>query len=129
VAAFLGVDRHAVLAWRRAFAARGALGLEVSPGRGRRSQVDEAEVLNAIQQSPRAFGLTQERWTLAALRRVVPSLRPLRSLRSVQYVLERLGWSPKRGQYRRVSPDPEYEKKNNTPPRASGSRAKTRKPS
>jgi len=127
VAAFLGVDRHAVLAWRRAFAARGASGLEISPGRGRRSRVDQDEVLEAVQQSPRAFGLAQERWTLDALRRAVPSLRPLRSLRSIQYVLARLGWSSKRGQSRRASPDPEYVKKNSTPSPACGSRAKTRR--
>jgi len=129
IATFLGVDRHAVLAWRRAFAERGTAGLVVSPGRGRRSHVDEAEVRNAIEQSPRAFGLPQERWTLDALRRAVPSLRHLRSLRSVQYVLERLGWSAKRGQYRRVSPDPDYEKKNNTRRRVSGSHGKTRRTS
>mgnify|MGYP001583143750 FL=1 len=107
----VGVTRQSVRFWIRRFSAAGVAGLHVRPGRGRPSCVDPEEVLRVLEQSPRAFGLAQERWTLAALRRAVSSLRHLRSLRSVGYVMARLGLAPKRGQYRRQSPDPEYTKK------------------
>ena len=111
VADFVGVYRHALVRWRKRYGAHGIAGLEIDEGRGRRSKVVEEEVLRVVSQSPRNFGLKQERWTLEALRDAVPSLRHLKSLRSVGYVLERINFSPKRGQYRRVSPDPQYEKK------------------
>lgn len=129
VAEFIGVYRHALLSWVRRYQAHGLAGLEVEEGRGRPSRVDEAEVREVLAQSPRHFGLSQERWTLSGLRQVVPSLRQFRSLRSVGYVLHRMGLAPKRGQYRRSSPDPEYLKKKRMPKSASGKRLKTRRKS
>jgi len=111
VADFIGVYRHALVRWRKRYEEHGIAGLEMDEGRGRKSSVDEEEVLRVVSQSPRNFGLKQERWTLETLRDTVPSLRHLKSLRSVGYVLERMNLAPKRGQYRRVSPDPEYDKK------------------
>lgn len=110
-AEFIGVFRHALVRWRKKYAKSGIAGLEVERGRGRRSKVNEDEVLRIVSQSPRNFGLKQERWTLESLRDTAPSLRHLKSLRGVEYVLERLALSPKRSQYRRASPDPDYEKK------------------
>lgn len=125
VARWVGVTRHTVLSWRRRYAAEGLAGLGVRTGRGRRSGVDAAEVRRVMEQSPRAFGLAQERWTLSALRRIVPSLRPLRSLSSVHAVLHRLRLVPKRGQYRRHSPDPDYVKKKSTRNGVSSKRGRT----
>lgn len=111
VADFLGVDRHTVCAWTERYAAQGLSGLEVKAGRGRISKVDEGDVKRVLEQTPRQFGIAQERWTLRALREAVPSLAHLKSLRSVGYVMHRIGLAPKRGQYRRSSPDPDYVKK------------------
>jgi transposase len=127
VAEFVGVYRHALLRWVRRYRDEGLAGLEVEEGRGRPSAVDAGELREIISQSPRHFGFNQERWTLSSLRRAVPSLRHLRSLRSVGYVLERAGFSPKRGQYQRISPDPEYGKKKPSRKPASGKAAKTRR--
>jgi transposase len=129
VAEFMGVYRHAILRWKRRYEAHGLAGLEIEEGRGRPSRVSEEEVREAISQSPRNFGLQEERWTLSGLRSAVPSLRQFRSLRSVGYVLERMGLAPKRGQYKRSSPDPEYQKKKNMRSNASGKRLKIRKKS
>lgn len=115
VAELLEVDRHTVSRWLRAYSAKGLEGLVVRPGRGRKSRVDEEEVMACFRQSPRNFGLLQERWTLEAFRSTVPSLQSLSSLSSVMYVLHRLGLSVKRGQPAMASPDPEYVKKNNKP--------------
>lgn len=114
VARAFAVHRHAVSRWARRYQEAGLAGLLVKSGRGRPATVDTQEVLRYLRQSPRAFGLSQERWTLAALRQAVPSLRHFGSLRGVQYVLERLGFSYKRGQPWVHSPDPDYAKKNAT---------------
>lgn len=126
-AEFIGVYRHALVRWRRKYEKQGIAGLEVEKGRGRRSKVNEEEVLTFVSQSPRNFGCKQERWTLKLLRDTVPSLRHLKSLRGVEYVLERLKLSPKRSQYRRASPDPDYEKKKYWPRNVSAKRVKTPK--
>lgn len=112
VARAFAAHRHAVSRWAHRYRQEGLAGLLVKPGRGRRSSVDPQEVAQYLRQSPRNFGLQQERWTLSALRQTVPSLRHLRSLRAVQYVLERLGFAYKRGQPWLHSPDPDYTKKN-----------------
>lgn len=114
VAAMCAVHRHAVSRWAARYQQEGLGGLLVKEGRGARSQVDPQEVEHYLRQSPRTFGVMQERWTLAALRQTVPSLGRLSSLRSVQYILARLGYSYKRGQPAVHSPDPEYAKKNGT---------------
>lgn len=127
VADFFGVFRHAVLSWTRRYQQHGLAGLEVEEGRGRPSRVDEAEVRRAIEQTPRNYGIAQERWTLESLRQAVPSLRQFQSLRSIGYVLARMGMAPKRGQYRRCSPDPDYQKKKNTRRPVSDKPSKTRR--
>lgn len=63
-----------------------------------------------MRQSPRNFGLSQTRWTLAALTGVVPSLKGL-TLAAVHYALGRAGYAYKRGQPSRYSPDPDYAEK------------------
>lgn len=111
VGEFVGVERHTIGNWVTGFLDGGLESLRVKPGRGRKSQVDEQDVRRHVLQSPRNFGHDTERWTLQLLHDTVPSLRHLRSLRSVRYVLERLGVSWKRGQFQHWSPDPDYEKK------------------
>lgn len=110
VAAFLGVSRGSLRNWVRRFAAEGAAGLAVRPGRGRPSRADPAEVEAYVRQSPRGFGLLQTRWTLRALAQTVPSLRGFTDM-GVAKVLHRLGFRYKRGQPQLHSPDPEYGEK------------------
>jgi transposase len=114
VAEMMEIDRHTVARWLHSYQENGMDGLTVKSGRGRKSSVNEAEVLEIAMQSPRNFGLNQERWTLEALRKTAPSLGGLSSLSSVMYVLERIGLSVKRGQPAMVSPDPDYAKKKNS---------------
>ncbi len=110
VAAVLGVSRGSVGRWARRFREEGVAGLAIRPGRGRPLEADLEDVARTLEQSPRAFGLPQTRWTLAALGATVPSLRGF-SGAGVWKVLRRLGYHYKRGQPRLTSPDPQYAEK------------------
>lgn len=110
VAEFLGVSRASITAWRQRFAAEGTSGLVIRPGRGRKSRAVLVEVEQYLRQSPRAFGLTQTRWTLRGLAQVVPSLKGFTEM-GVWRVLQRAGYRYKRGQPSIHSPDPQYAEK------------------
>lgn len=110
VAEFLGVSRTSVSNWISRFRNEGIAGLAIRPGRGRRPKADVAEVEQYLRQSPRAFGLTQTRWTLSALAQAVPSLQGF-SDTGVWKVLNRMGYRYKRGQPYLQSPDPDYDEK------------------
>ena len=107
VAAIFRVSRASVYAWRRRWRAEGLAGLKVRAGRGRRARADLAELERYLRQAPRRWGLRQTRWTLAALARVVPSVRGF-TAPGVRKALARAGFSYKRGQPRLTSPDPAY---------------------
>jgi transposase len=110
VAAIFRVSRQSVYAWARRWRREGAAGLVVHAGRGRPRRADPAQIERYLRRSPRQFGLGQTRWSLAALARVVPSLRGFTPA-GVQRALERDGWRYKRGQPRLTSPDPAYAAK------------------
>lgn len=110
VAEFLGVSKASITAWAQRFRAEGASGLCIRSGRGRRPRAVVAEVEQYLRQSPRAFGLSQTRWTLRALAQVVPSLRGFTDM-GVWKVLQRAGYRYKRGQPSVHSPDLEYGEK------------------
>jgi transposase len=103
-------SRQSVRAWRLRFAEQGVAGLRVAPGRGRKAQADLAELGNYLRRSPRAFGLSQTRWSLSALAQVVPSLKGFTPF-GVQKALRRAGFRYKRGQPYLHSPDPAYAEK------------------
>jgi transposase len=107
VARLLWVSRESVYSWRRRYRAGGVSGLAVAAGRGRRGQADLKEIEHYLRQSPRQFGLSQTRWSLQGLARVVPSLRGF-SAYGVQKALRRAGYRYKRGQPHLHSPDPAY---------------------
>ncbi len=119
VADILGVHPRTLRAWVHRYQAEGAAGLAVRPGRGRPAQADAAELETALRQAPRAYGLTQTRWTLRALAQVVPSLQGFTDA-GVRQVLQRLGYRYKRGQPRLTSPDPAYAEKRGAWSRSSG---------
>ncbi len=110
VAGLVCAHRVSVGAWVRRYRQDGLAGLAVAPGRGRRAQVDGAEVATYLRQSPRTFGVAQSRWTLRALARTVPSLQGLTDS-GVYRALGRLGFRYTRGQPHGHSPDPAYGKK------------------
>lgn len=110
VAEFLGVSKASVTEWARRFLAEGVCGLAIKSGRGRRPRAVVSEVEQYLRQSPRAFGLSQTRWTLRALAQVVPSLAGFTDM-GVWKVLQRAGYRYKRGQPSVHSPDPEYGEK------------------
>lgn len=110
VAEFLGVSPASVSAWTNRFRTEGTAGLAIRPGRGRPAIAREAEVEEALLQSPRVFGLSQTRWTLRALAEVVPSLRGFSDM-GVWKALNRMGLGYKRGEPHLHSPDPEYREK------------------
>jgi transposase len=110
VARLLWVSRESVYQWRRRYQADGAAGLRVAPGRGRKGTADLAEIECYLRRSPRQFGLTQTRWSLTALARVVPSLHGFSAF-GVQQALRRAGYRYKRGQPHLHSPDPAYAEK------------------
>lgn len=124
VAEFLGVSATSVSAWTQRFRTEGIGGLVIRPGRGRRAQADVLEVERYLRQSPRAFGLSQTRWTLRALAQVVPSLRGFSDM-GVWKVLNRAGFRYKRGQPHLHSPDPQYEEKRGPWSRPFGKRPRT----
>jgi transposase len=96
--------------YARRFREDGVAGLVIRPGRGRQARAVTAEVEQHLRQSPRAFGLTQTRWTLGALAQAAPSLRGFTTM-GVWKVLQRAGFRYKRGQPYLHSPDPEYGEK------------------
>ncbi len=110
VAALVCAHRASVGEWVRRYRQEGVAGLAVAAGRGRRAQVDGAEVATYLRQSPRTFGVAQSRWTLSALAGTVPSLQGMTDS-GVYRALVRLGFRYKRGQPRVHSPDPAYEEK------------------
>lgn len=110
VAELLGVSAASITEWSKRFLAQGVAGLAIRPGRGRKAQAVVEEVERFLRQSPRAFGLTQTRWTLGAIAQVVPSLRGFSDM-GVWKVLQRAGFRYKRGQPYLHSPDAQYEEK------------------
>jgi transposase len=113
VAQMFGVSRQSLWDWRRHWRDAGEDGLRVSRGRGRKVRADLKELVDYVRQSPRFFGLSQTRWSLSALARVVPSLRGFTPF-GVQKVLRRAGFAYKRGQPHLHSPDPAYAVKKKT---------------
>lgn len=119
VAEIVCAHRQSVGIWARSYRAEGAAGFAVAQGRGKPAQVDGEELESYLRQSPRRFGLSQNRWTLRALARTVPSLRGLTDS-GVYRALIRLGFRYKRGQPHLHSPDPEYAEKRGAWSRLSG---------
>lgn len=110
VARTFRVSRQALGEWCQRFVREGLEGLRVYPGRGRKPRVNSQELERYVRQSPRQFGISQTRWTLAILAQTVPSLKGF-SPPGVRKALHRMGFRYKRGQPRLHSPDPEYEPK------------------
>jgi transposase len=104
------VNRVSVGQWARRYLDRGAEGLFVDAGRGNFSKADRSEVESYLRRPPREFGVPRTRWTLEALVQVVPCLKGM-TPSGAHRVLERFGFSYKRGQPRLHSPDPDYEAK------------------
>lgn len=109
-ARFANVTRMSINQWIKRYMAEGIDGLLVKEGRGRKEIVDREELANYLRQSPRAFGLEQNRWTLRTLAQTVPGLKGLAES-SVHRALQRMGFGYKRGQPYVHSPDPLYEEK------------------
>lgn len=110
VAGIVCAHRESVGIWVRRYRKEGVAGLTVARGRGRLAQVDGTELETYLRQSPQNFGLSQNRWTLRALARTVPSLKGLTDS-GVYRALVRLGFGYKRGQPHVHSPDPAYGEK------------------
>lgn len=110
VAQIVCAHRESVGIWVQRYRKEGAAGLAVARGRGRQAQADGEELETYLRQLPRNFGLSQNRWTLRALARIVPSLKGLTDS-GVCRALVRLGFRYKRGQPYVHSPDPTYEEK------------------
>ena len=110
IAEILDVSLQSICSWVKEYQQRGIEGLVNRRGQGRKRRCDDEDLKRHVLQSPRAFGLQQNRWTVKALIGVVPSLRGF-SEPGVQKALKRLKLGYKRGQPRLHSPDPEYEKK------------------
>ena len=109
VADMFDVSRVSVGTWVKAFYERGIPALEIAPGRGRKRQIDDAELVAYARQAPATFGIKRSRWTVAALAQVVPSAQGM-STEGVRQALHRQGLRHKRGQPWQHSPDPEYGK-------------------
>ena len=110
VARLVRCSRQALTEWRKRYRAEGLSGLQVRPGRGRRSAIDLDAVREIVRSSPREHGIARTRWTLASVAQAVPGLSGY-SPRGVQKVLARAGVRYKRGQAWVHSPDPEYARK------------------
>lgn len=110
VAEIVCAHRESVGIWVRRYREEGVAGLAVARGRGKVAQVDGEELETYLRQSPWHFGLSQNRWTLRALARTVPSLKGLTDS-GVYRALVRLGFRYKRGQPHLHSPDPAYVEK------------------
>ena len=102
--------RASVGDWARRFLYLGSAGLFISAGRGNFSKADKAQIESYLRRPPREFGIARTRWTLDALVQTVPCLKGM-TASGAHRVLERLGFSYKRGQPRLHSPDPDYEEK------------------
>lgn len=109
-AIFAGVTRTTLDQWIKRYLAEGVGGLSIKKGRGRKEQIDLEELHEYLRQSPRQFGLEQNRWTLRTLAETVPSLKGVAES-SVYRALRRMGFGYKRGQPSVHSPDPQYEEK------------------
>ena len=110
VATIFRTSRQSLAEWATAYHGEGIDGLRVKPGRGRRPQADPAQIEQYVRQSPRNFGVTQTRWTLAALANAVPCLKGF-TIPGVRQAIRRAGFRYKRGQPSVHSPDPEYGQK------------------
>jgi len=104
------VSRQTIHEWMNRYEEEGIAGLYVRLGRGRKATVNYEELENYVRQSPRNFGISRTRWTLAALAKSVPSVKGFTPY-GVQKALRRIGVHYKRGQAWVHSPDPEYEQK------------------
>ncbi len=107
---FLMISRSGICKAITQYLNGGAAGLAVKPGRGRKVKANIEEVTSYLRQSPRQFGLTQNRWTLSSLTHTVPSLEGYTEA-GVYQILVRLGYRYKRGQPSVHSPDPAYSEK------------------
>lgn len=126
VAQIVCAHRQSVGVWIRRYRAEGAAGFPVAQGRGKPAQVDGQELESYLRQSPRRFGLSQNRWTLRALARTVPSLKGLTDS-GVYRALIRLNLRYKRGQPHVHSPDPAYAEKKGAWSRPFGKPARVQK--
>lgn len=102
--------RSSLSLWVRRYLAEGKKGLELRPGRGKKTRADKEEVERYLRQSPRAFDIPRTRWTLRLLAQAVPCLKGM-DPSGVWRALRRFGLSYKKGQPRVHSPDPLYEEK------------------
>ena len=126
VAEMLPYSPYSIGQWYRAFRERGGGAFTIAPGRGRRSLVDEHEVLSRLRRSPHHFGVDRSRWTLRALGQACPSLTGM-SDRGIQGVINRLGFRYKRGQPWIHSPDPQYAEKKTPSKQRTPRHGRTRK--
>ena len=110
VAQFYPFSAYSIGQWCRDYARHGVRAFIIEAGRGRRSNVDDQQVLDCLRRSPEHFGVQQTRWTLHALGQACPSLQGM-SERGILNVLHRLGFRYKRGQPWIHSPDPQYQGK------------------
>src|ERR1700690_3236154 len=67
VARIFRVSRQSVYAWEKRCRSEGTEGLQVHPGRGRKTRANLQELERYVRQSPRRYGLRRTRWSLAAL--------------------------------------------------------------
>ena len=124
VAAVFPLSAYSIGQLAAAYRARGLPALAIAKGRGRRSAVDDEQVLAHLRQSPERFGLEMNRWTLGALGQACPCLQGM-SHSGILKVLHRLGFRYKRGQPWIHSPDPQYEEKKTPSSRSTRKRART----
>lgn len=110
LSAIFHVSRQSIGVWKKRYLENGIDGLEIQPGRGRKAMADLNEVEQYLHQTPRNFGVSRTRWTLASLAKTVPCLKGF-TVFGVQQALRRAGFHYKRGQPAPHSPDPEYSKK------------------
>ena len=62
-AGLFATSRQSIGCWVRRYREGGLSAWQVARGRGRKSRVDQQEVLDTIAQSPRHLGLPRSRWT------------------------------------------------------------------
>jgi len=125
VSCVLPYSAYSIGQWALEYQRRGLEAFRIAAGRGRRSRVNERQVLAYLRRSPERFGLAQTRWTLRALGQVCPCLQGM-SERGILDVLHRLGFRYKRGQPWIHSPDPQYAEKKTPSKPPTNRRASTR---
>lgn len=103
-------SRTAIDQWIKRFEQEGLQGLQVRPGRGRKTACDPEVLKDYLRQRPLQFQGHRQRWTLTHLRQVVPGLQRY-SLSGIWRLMQRIGYRYKRGQPRVSSPDPQYFEK------------------